>query len=154
MIKSSFWVYMMYAIKRTSYSFHCILFIIIFQSVPVFRPIYPSHISFTFMHPYTFCHYITWVTSYRRCLLRKWVISGHNVHDDLSSRYICIIRLQPINDFPDVYRMDCEIQTTTKGMTPMERKANLSKRLYRPKNDPPDNTELFLPVSKDESKFF
>ena len=40
---------------------------------------------------------------YERRLLHKWVTSGHNVHDNPSSRYICIAGHHPASDFLDVY---------------------------------------------------
>ena len=66
------------------------------------------------------------MTPYERRLLRKWVISGHSVHDNPGSRYICIAGHPPASNFLDVYRMDREIRAATKGMTSKEWEAYLT----------------------------
>ena len=92
------------------------------------------------------------MTPYERRLLRRWVISGHSVHDNPGSRYICIAGHHPVSDFLDVYRMDREIRAATRGMTPKERAAYL-KDYTGWKDDPPDDGDSFLPVNEDEPPF-
>ena len=62
---------------------------------------------------------------YERRLLRNRVISGHSIHDNPGSRYICLAGNHPASDFPDVYYMDRRIQADMKGMTPTEKEAYL-----------------------------
>ena len=56
---------------------------------------------------------------------RRWVVSGHSVHDNHDSRYICLAGHHPVSDFFDVYRIDLQIWDNTKGVTPKEQEAYL-----------------------------
>ena len=58
-------------------------------------------------------------------LLRSWVASGHSVHENADSKYICLAGGSPPFDFLDVYRMDREIQRDMKGMSEAEQEAYL-----------------------------
>ena len=56
------------------------------------------------------------------------------------------------NDSLDVYHMDRDIRTATKGMTPRERKAFL-KDYIGWKDGPSEDGASFLPVNEDEPPF-
>ena len=92
------------------------------------------------------------MTPYERRLLRNRVISGHSVHDDPESRYICLAGNHPVSDFLDVSRMDRQIRADMKGMTPRERETYL-KDYTGWRDDPPDNGDSFFPINEDEPPF-
>ena len=56
--------------------------------------------------------------------LRKWVASGHSVHEPRGSRYVFTSGDQ---DFLDVYRMDREIRRELRGKTKAEREKYLKE---------------------------
>ena len=43
------------------------------------------------------------MTPYEKRLLRNWVASGHSVHENAGSKYICLAGGSPPFDFLDVY---------------------------------------------------
>ena len=92
------------------------------------------------------------MTPYERRLLRRWVLSGHSVHDNPGSRYICIAGHHPASDFLDVYRMDREIRAAIRDMSPEEQEAYL-KAYTGWRDDPPNDGAPFLPINEDESPF-
>lgn len=59
--------------------------------------------------------------------LRRWVSSGHSVHEHPGSRYICLQGVCPPHDFLDVYRMDREIRQALKGKSRAEREQYLKE---------------------------
>ena len=65
------------------------------------------------------------MTPYEKRLLRNWVASGHSVHENAGSKYICLAGGSPPFDFLDVYRMDKEIRHDIKGMSKAEQEAYL-----------------------------
>lgn len=65
----------------------------------------------------------THMTPGEKRALRRWVRSGHSVHDIPESRYICPCCLPPEYDFLDVYRLNKELDTATKGMRAEEKRA-------------------------------
>ena len=59
----------------------------------------------------------TLMTAAEKKALRKWIASGHSVHESPGSKYICDLDM----DFLDVYRADHEIAKAIRGKTEEER---------------------------------
>lgn len=75
------------------------------------------------------------MTPYEKRLLRNWVASGHSVHENAGSKYICLAGGSPPFDFLDVYRMDREIRHDMKGMSKAEQESYLKAYTGRHDDD-------------------
>lgn len=60
-----------------------------------------------------------------RDALRRWVSSGHSVHEHPGSRYVCLYGACPPPDFLDVYRMDQAFDAALKDKTDAEKRTYL-----------------------------
>jgi len=80
------------------------------------------------------------MTPYEKRALRKWVASGHGVHEHPASKYICLDGVLPEPDFLDVYRMDKDIEQKIRNKTPYERIAYLKEYIGYQDEDPQDGT--------------
>lgn len=81
------------------------------------------------------------MTPYEKRLLRNWVASGHSVHENAGSKYICLAGGSPPFDFLDVYRMDRKIRHDMKGMSEAEQEAYL--KAYTGWHDDADPVPFF-----------
>ena len=90
------------------------------------------------------------MTPTEKCALRKWVASGHGVHEHPGSRYICLNGVFPEPDFLDVYRMDKDIERELRNRTPSERTAYLKEYTGFQDEEPQDKAGQILCLNQEK----